>query len=129
MGCDRRGTPFANAAGKEARFRAVVQSVPNAILLVDAHGVIRFANAPAQTVFGYTPEDLVGKSVDELVPAQARGRHETNRLDYMRSATARAMGAGRELFGRRRDGSEIPVEVGLNPMVTEATSSAASART
>ena len=103
----------------EARFRAVVQSVPTAILLVSGHGSIAFANAQVRTVFGYTPEELMGTQVDDLVPLKARGAHEIHRREYMHQPQARSMGAGRELFGRRKDGTEVPIEVGLNPTQTE----------
>ena len=106
----------ARLRASEARFRAVVQSVPNAILLVDAQGAITFANAQVRSVFGYTPDELVGKHVEDLVPHEVRDTHEGNRRAYVRHAEARAMGVGRELFGRRKDGTAVPVEVGLNPM-------------
>ena len=103
----------------EARFRAVVQSVPTAILLVSERGAITFANAQVSAVFGYAPDELVGRQVDDLVPLRKRGAHEGDRRDYMQQAQTRSMGAGRELFGLRKDGTEVPIEVGLNPMQTE----------
>ena len=103
----------------EARFRAVVQSVPTAILLVSGQGSITFANAQVRAVFGYAPDELVGRQVEDLVPSKARGAHESDRREYMQQAQTRSMGAGRELFGLRKDGTEVPIEVGLNPMQTE----------
>ena len=89
----------------EARFRAVVQSVPTAILLVSGQGAITFANAQVRTVFGHAPDELLGRPVEDLVPASARAAHAELRRDYMRQPEARRMGAGRELFGLRKDGS------------------------
>lgn len=108
----------AKLRASEAQFRQVVEAVPNAIVVVDAGGAIVLANAQAETVFGCPRTDLVGKSVETLVPGRLRARHEAHRGGYMVDAQPRAMGAGRELHALRRDGSEIPVEVALNPMGT-----------
>jgi PAS domain S-box-containing protein len=100
----------------EARFRSVVESVPNVILIVDESGVITFANAHAEEVFGYKREEVVGKSVDILLPERLRRTHVPLRTDFIRHPEARPMGAGRELFALRKDGVEIAVEIGLSPM-------------
>jgi two-component system sensor kinase FixL len=102
----------------EARFRAVVQSVPTAILLVDGQGAIAFANAQVRTVFGYAPEGLLGRPVEDLVPSTARNAHVNARVEYMRQPQARRMGAGRELLGLRKDGTTVPIEVALTPTQT-----------
>ena len=102
----------------EARFRAVVQSVPTAILLVGERGSITFANEQVRSVFGYAPDELAGRQVEDLVPSRARGAHESHRRGYAQLAAARSMGAGRELYGLRKDGTEVPIEVGLSPMQT-----------
>jgi len=109
----------ARLRASEQRFRAVVEAVPNAILLVNQDGIVTLANAQAETVFGYPREDLVGEAVDTLIPERFRPSHAGLRQGYARDATARMMGTVRELFARRHDGSEIPVEVALNPMPTE----------
>ena len=109
----------AQLRASEQRFRAVVEAVPSAILLVNADGVVRLANAQAETVFGYARDDLVGQAVEMLMPERFRPSHAGLRKDYAREARARMMGTGRELFARRKDGNEIPVEVALNPMPTE----------
>jgi len=103
----------------EGRFRAVVQSVPTAILLVSERGAITFANAQVKSIFGYAPDELIGRQIEDLVPSKARGSHETDRRNYLQLAETRSMGAGRELSGLRKDGTEVPIEVGLNPMRTE----------
>ena len=81
--------------------------------------MIALANAQAETVFGYQREELIAKPVEMLIPERLRAPHAEQRSAYARDARARAMGAGRELFARRKDGGEIPVEVALSPMPTE----------
>jgi two-component system, LuxR family, sensor kinase FixL len=103
----------------EQRLRAVVESVPSAILLVDDNGMITLANAQAETVFGYQRAELMAKPVEMLIPERLRTSHAGLRQAYTRDAQARMMGADRELVARRKDGGEIPVEAGLNPMPTE----------
>lgn len=103
----------------EQRFRAVVESAPNAILLVDDKGAIALVNAQAETVFGYQRAELVAQPVELLIPERLRGPHVGLRASYARDPRTRAMGAGRELFACRKDGGEIPVEVALSPMPTE----------
>jgi PAS domain S-box-containing protein len=106
----------ADLRAKEERFRAVVETVPSAILLVDRAGTIRFANARVEAVFAHQPGELVGRNVDMLVPPRLAPRHAEHRRAFMDAPRARAMGAGRELQGRRKDGSEVPVEVALSPL-------------
>jgi len=110
----------AQLRASEHRFRAVVETVPSAILLVNAEGVITLANAQAETVFRRAREELVGQTVETLVPERFQPSHSGLRQGYAKDAKARMMGTGRELYARRQDGSEIPVEVALNPMHTEA---------
>jgi len=88
------------------------------MIVVDSAGVITFANAPAATVFGYSLSELLGCSIETLVPKRFRDRHPGHRKGFFSQPSSRAMGAGRDLFGRRKDGSEFPVEVGLNPLRT-----------
>ena len=105
----------------EASFGAVVEAAPTAILLVDRQGRIALTNAQVSAVFGYKREELAGRSVDELVPDRYREAHAHHRFHFAESPSTRAMGAGRELFARRQDGSEVPVEVSLSPMHTPRT--------
>src|SRR5213080_4096243 len=102
----------------EEKFRLVLDAAPNAMIMVDSAGVISFANAPAATVFGYPLSELIGCHVEKLIPERFRDRHGGYRKDFHSQPSSRAMGAGRDLFGRRKDGSEFPVEVGLSPMRT-----------
>src|SRR5213082_3198487 len=102
----------------EEKFRLVLDGAPNAMIMVDSAGVISFANAPAATVFGYPLSELIGCHVEALIPERFRDRHGGYRKGFHSQPSSRAMGAGRDLFGRRKDGSEFPVEVGLNPIRT-----------
>jgi PAS domain S-box-containing protein len=102
----------------EERFRALVEAAPSAMLQIDAAGTIVLVNAVAETTFGYPRQELVGRPVETLIPERLREAHFAHRAAYVLDARARAMGAGRELFARRKDGTEVPVEVGLNPMQT-----------
>jgi len=103
----------------EQRFRAVVEAVPAAILLVDDAGSIAFANAHAESAFGYAREEFIGKPVEILIPERFGALHVGLRRVYGADARARPMGIGRELFARRKDGGEIPVEAALSPMPTD----------
>jgi two-component system, LuxR family, sensor kinase FixL len=102
----------------EEKFRLVLDAAPNAMIMVDSAGVISFANAPAATVFGYSLNELIGHRVETLIPERFRDRHVGYRKGFLSEPSSRAMGAGRDLFGRRKDGSEFPVEVGLSPIHT-----------
>jgi len=112
----QEGTAAAQAA--EARFRAVVEAAPDALLLADAGGRILLVNAQAEALFGYARSELLGQAVEMLVPARSRAQHVGERQDYGRAPSSRPMGAGRDLHGLRKDGQEIPVEIGLNAMAT-----------
>jgi PAS domain S-box-containing protein len=105
---------------KEAQdlFRLATEASPSGIVLVNSLGRIVLVNTHAEELFGYHREELVGKLVDILVPERFASQHPDHRAEFLTAPTARAMGAGRELFGRRKDGSEFPVEIGLNPIET-----------
>jgi PAS domain S-box-containing protein len=99
-------------------FRLVVEATPNAIVLADAQGRILLMNTGAEKLFGYTREELIGQPVEMLVPGRFRTAHPGYRSAYAAHAEARPMGKGRDLFALRKDGSEVPVEIGLNPIQT-----------
>jgi PAS domain S-box-containing protein len=103
----------------ELRFRAAVESSPNGMVMVDPTGKIELVNREIERMFGYSREELLGKSIEMLVPERFRGRHPMFRAGFFREPQTRAMGAGRDLFGLRKDGSELPVEIGLNPIETD----------
>lgn len=100
----------------EALFRLMVDSAPGALVLVDPSGTIIFGNPRAEQTFGYGPRELVGKKIEDLMAPAARNRHVHYRTAYQKQPTTRAMGAGRDLYGLRKDGVEIPVEIGLTPV-------------
>ena len=102
----------------EERFRRVVEAAPNAMIMVNQEGQITLANQQAEKTFGYPREELLGCPIEMLVPERLRSGHQGFRHDYLCDPQARPMGAGRELFGRRKDGSEVPVEIGLSPIHT-----------
>ncbi len=97
-------------------YRLMVEHAPSAIVLTDESGTIVLVNAKTESLFGYSRAELVGSPVEMLLPEAARARHRRHREGYSAAPSARAMGAGRDLFGRRKDGSEVPVEIGLNPI-------------
>jgi PAS domain S-box-containing protein len=99
-------------------FRQIVELAPNALVLVDAAGHIALVNAETERLFGYAREDLVGQSVERLVPDHARAQHAGERAAFLAAPRARQMGAGRDLRARRSDGTEFPVEIGLRPLQT-----------
>jgi PAS domain S-box-containing protein len=102
----------------EEMFRIAVEVAPNAMIMVDAAGKIVLVNAQTEKLFGYRSQELIGSEVDMLVPQKYRGAHAAYRSEFMAEPRARAAGAGRDLYGVRRDGSEFPVEIGLNPIKT-----------
>lgn len=102
----------------EIRFRNLLESAPDAVVVTDADGRIVLANARAETLFGYSRQELNGEPIEILVPERYRGNHVGFRGSYMAEPRARPMGAGLELYGRRRDGKEFPVEVSLSPSRT-----------
>jgi PAS domain S-box-containing protein len=89
------------------------------MIMVDQHGKIVLVNAEVERLFGYPRAELVGKPVEVLVPERFRRRHPGLRAGFHEAPQFRAMGAGRDLYGLHRDGSEVPIEIGLNPLRTE----------
>jgi PAS domain S-box-containing protein len=104
----------------EARFRDLLESAPDAVLITDQQGQIQLVNAQAEVLFGYPREDLIGQKIEMLVPERYRGKHVLHRKGYVDEARTRPMGAGLDLHGLRKDGSEFPVSIGLSPTRTEA---------
>jgi PAS domain S-box-containing protein len=102
----------------EERFRQVVEAAPNAMVMVDRAGLVVLVNAQTEKLFGYTREELFSKTIETLVPERFRAGHHTYRAMYFDDMKPRLMGTGRDLYGRRKDGSEFPVEIGLNPVTT-----------
>ena len=100
----------------EERFRLVVEAAPNAMIMVSPQGTMTLVNAQTEAIFGYSRYELVGRAIEMLLPERFRAAHPELRAAYFADAKKRIMGAGRELFGLRKDGSEVPLEIGLNPI-------------
>lgn len=103
----------------EERFRRVVEAAPNAMVMVSPAGRIEMVNTQAERVFGYDRSEMLGQHVEMLVPDRFRTRHPDQRIAFFADPRTRPMGAGRDLYALRKDGSEFPVEIGLNPIETE----------
>jgi PAS domain S-box-containing protein len=99
-------------------FRVIVEATTNALVLANAQGRILLVNAGAEKLFGYAREELIGQPVEMLLPERFRAAHPGYRKAYAGHPEVRAMGKGRDLFARRKDGAEVPVEIGLNPIET-----------
>ncbi len=100
-------------------FRLAVDSSPAAMVMTNQDGLIVFVNAETGRMFGYAVDELIGQSIDRLVPARLRGDHAALRRGFFADPSKRPMGAGRDLNGTRKDGTEFPVEIGLTPIQTE----------
>jgi PAS domain S-box-containing protein len=102
----------------EERFRLAVEAAPSGMVMSDDSGRIVMVNAQAETLFGYSRDELMGERIELLVPERFRPGHPSYRETYSEEPQARPMGAGRDLFARRKDGTEVPVEIGLSPFRT-----------
>ena len=104
--------------GDAERFRAIVESAPNAIVLIDRQRRITLVNRKSEELFGFQRHELVGRAIETLLPERYRSAHPGHVDGFFARPEARAMGSGRELFALRKDGTEIPVEIGLSPIET-----------
>ena len=102
----------------EEKFRLAVEASPSGIALVDREGKIVLVNTQTEKMFGYSRAEMIGQPVEIIVPERFRAVHPTHRAKFLAAPEARAMGAGRELFGLRKDATEFPIEIGLSPIET-----------
>ena len=102
----------------EAYFRNVLESAPDAIIIIDHYGKIAVVNGQAEKMFGYSRHELVGEEIEMLLPERLRGRHISHRAAYAKEPALRPMGTGLDLTGLRKDGTEFPVEISLSPVTS-----------
>jgi PAS domain S-box-containing protein len=111
----------------ESKFRDLLESVPDAVVIVNPAGHIAYVNEHSQRLFGYTSEELKGEPIEVLLPERFRATHLGYRVGYFSEPRPRSMGIGLELYGLRKNGTEFPVEIGLSPLQVEDTTLAMSA--
>src|SRR5271169_5839642 len=97
---------------------SILEAIPDAVAAVNQQGVILQVNSQTEAMFGYTRDELIGQKIEMLVPDRQRGQHHLHREHFHQQPKIRRMGSGLDLHGRRRDGSEFPVEISLSPVTT-----------
>jgi PAS domain S-box-containing protein len=116
---DLMGTDKLQVEESEAYFRVLIESAPDAMIIVDDAGEIAIVNGQTEKMFGYDREEMLGNKIEMLLPDRIREEHVGHRNNFAGKPSLRPMGIGMELVGQRKDGSEFPVEISLSPVKTE----------